>query len=414
LKRPATIWEDRGRCSDAFVFVALTGAISLSLISIAASQILLFAAIMGAVSLQRKDLTQFLRTRPPFVWPLLSFAAWTVLTCLASRNILLSLSETRKFFLYLILILVPFALRNSDRRIHRVYESIFAASLISASAGIGQFAADPTLDLLNRISGLLSHWMTYSGLLMLALIGLAAYSVCRRGRIAWWVFPLGAFLIAGMYFSQTRNSWLGSITGIIAVFLLRRPRAILPMAILLGVLYFASPESMQVRLRSSWDRNDPENRSRIELFHTSLRLIGEHPWLGVGPKNVNKEALHYRGSHEFGDWLYQHMHNNILQIAAERGIPGLLLWLWLMIRLGWDAIRVFRSANASAKESGNSEAALMASTAAIGAWIALFVAGMFEFNFGDSEVLTLYLFMAAAPYAFYRPVPAENQRQPLR
>ena len=38
--------------------------------------------------------------------------------------------------------------------------------------------------------------------------------------------------------------------------------------------------------------------------------------------------------------------------------------------------------------------------AALGAWVALMIAGMIEYNFGDSEVLTFFLFIASAPYAF--------------
>jgi O-antigen ligase len=129
---------------------------------------------------------------------------------------------------------------------------------------------------------------------------------------------------------------------------------------------------------------------------TSLRLIGENPWFGVGPKNVAREAPRYRGSDAFPDWMYQHMHNNLLQIAAERGIPGLLLWICFMIRLAWDAWQLFaRSRLATA-----SREATMAATAALACWAALMVSGLFEYNFGDSEVLALFLFFVAAPYAF--------------
>ena len=64
---------------------------------------------------------------------------------------------------------------------------IFVASLVSALIGIIQFAANPKLDLMNRISGPMSHWMTYSGLLMLTLIALCAYAVCYYSKIPWWV-----------------------------------------------------------------------------------------------------------------------------------------------------------------------------------------------------------------------------------
>jgi O-antigen ligase len=109
-------------------------------------------------------------------------------------------------------------------------------------------------------------------------------------------------------------------------------------------------------------------------------------------QNVYGEALAYRGTKEFEDYLYIHMHDNFLQIAAERGIPGLILWLWFMVQLGWQALRAHRSSSGSGAQS-------FAAAAAVGAWIALLAAGMFEYNFGDSEVLTLFLFMMSAPFA---------------
>jgi O-antigen ligase len=142
----------------------------------------------------------------------------------------------------------------------------------------------------------------------------------------------------------------------------------------------------------------------MDLVRTSVRLIKDNPWLGVGPKNVDREAVRYRGRNEFADWLYQHMHNDFLQIAAERGIPGLLLWLWFMIRLGWDALKVHRSAHKgiSGKADPDAHAPLMVATSALGGWVAFLVAGMFEYNFGDSEVLTLFLFIMASPYVSLR------------
>jgi putative inorganic carbon (HCO3(-)) transporter len=165
-------------------------------------------------------------------------------------------------------------------------------------------------------------------------------------------------------------------------------------------LYLVSPASIQNRLRSGWNPNDPNTRNRIELFGTTLRLIRDHPWLGVGQR-VSLEAPKYRGSQEFPDWMYLHMHNNFLQIAAERGIPGLILWLWFMLQLGWHAIRVFLASGGSANaDSGDSrEADNFVAAAAVGGWVALLAAGMFEYNFGDSEILTLFLFMMSAPFA---------------
>jgi hypothetical protein len=73
-----------------------------------------------------------------------------------------------------------------------------------------------------------------------------------------------------------------------------------------------------------------------------------------------------------------------------------------MGRIGWDALACYRFAKSRSfpYEEELRKEALMASSAALAAWVALMAAGMFEYNFGDSEVLTLFLFIMSAPYAF--------------
>ncbi len=392
-------------------FLLLAGSVSLVLLSIAASQILLAASIASFFWERRSDPARA-PLRLPAVRPLLFFFAWTTVTALASADAVLGLGIVKKFFIFLLLPLVPW-IAGGRGKCRRIYYAVFVTATISALAGVVQFGADPYRDALHRISGFMSQWMTYSGLLMLALVALAGHTLVHGLRKSWWAIPCGALLTAAVYLSQTRNALLGATAGLFTMLLLlRRFRSVTLLTAFLAAGYLLSPVAIQERIRSGFNLNDPNTRNRVELFQTAIRLIRDHPWLGVGPKNVGIEALRYRGTDEFPDWMYQHMHNNFLQIAAERGIPGLLLWLWLMLRLGGDALRGFRwssgmcTANISPADARDARAF---SVAALGAWVALLVAGLFEYNFGDSEVLTLFLFILSTPYAsaaFAAPQPA--------
>jgi len=175
------------------------------------------------------------------------------------------------------------------------------------------------------------------------------------------------------------------------------------------------PQDVRQRAQTALDPTDPNTRNRIELFETAVRVIQDNPWIGVGQKGVKPAALKSRGSLEYPDWMYQHMHNNFLQIAAERGIPGLLLWLWLMYRLALDAWRVYRVARRACGDDmeEDKKEALATSVAALGACGALLFAGLFEYNFGDSEVLTLFLFMMSAPYVYLRGQAADDKTIPV-
>jgi putative inorganic carbon (hco3(-)) transporter len=385
------------------IFLLLALSIAMVLVSIAVSQLLLATALLGRFWLYRRDgwtgmdaivaRPGYRLVMPPIAWPLLFFFLWTILSALVSRDPLRGLTISKKFFIFLLVFLVPLVVRGWKKTAW-TYHAVFAVAGLSSALGLGQFIANPERSFLDRISGFMGQWMTYSGLHMLVLVMLCAYASYFSWRRRWWILPLSVLLAASLYLSFTRNAWLGAVAGIAAVLCLTRPRAVGAFALLLLALFIFAPDSAHQRLRAGLDRGDATTRGRIELVQTSLRLISDNPWFGVGPKSVNTEALRYRGSQEFPDWLYQHMHNNFLQIAAERGIPGLLFWIWFMIQLVLDSIQVFRG-----RASGAPRFAIVASTAAMGSWLALLVAGMFEYNFGDSEVLTLFLFIMSAPNA---------------
>ena len=88
-----------------------------------------------------------------------------------------------------------------------------------------------------------------------------------------------------------------------------------------------------------------------------------------------------------------HLHDNALQIAAERGLPCLVMWLWLVAAAMADA---YREARRGLFGDGWVAGGALAVLAAV------MTAGLFEYNFGDSEVLMFTLLVAALPYALRR------------
>jgi O-antigen ligase len=94
-----------------------------------------------------------------------------------------------------------------------------------------------------------------------------------------------------------------------------------------------------------------------------------------------------------------HLHNVPMQIAAERGLPTLAVWCWFVIALCAGLFRGFRT----------STDRVLASTG-LAAVVAMFAAGLFEYNFGDSEFLMLFLVLVTLPFAAARPDAAAADR----
>ena len=121
-------------------------------------------------------------------------------------------------------------------------------------------------------------------------------------------------------------------------------------------------------------------------------MIRDHPLTGVGPDMVRQVYAGYRDPDAVKQ-LNPHLHNVPIQIGAERGLPALLIWLWFVVTLIRDFVRKRRSSDLPSLP-----------TAALACVVAMLAAGMFEYNFGDSEFLMRFLLLVTLPYAADRPV----------
>ena len=119
-------------------------------------------------------------------------------------------------------------------------------------------------------------------------------------------------------------------------------------------------------------------------------MIAAHPIVGVGPNMVQPLYAQYRDP-EAVEKVNPHLHDVPLQIAAERGLPALAIWLSFVVMLLVDLARRFRAGDQR-----------FLAAAALAGVTAMLAAGFFENNFGDSEFLMLFLVLVTLPFAALR------------
>jgi len=198
----------------------------------------------------------------------------------------------------------------------------------------------------------------------------------------------------------TRSVWMATLVGLVIILWLKHPGVKMVATTMLAVvlLFLFAPQFLRDRVRSIFDAQDPSNYARTAIWQAGWKMVKAHPWTGVGPQRVFRVFYDYHpnvNDRYRSGFFPVHMHNNLLQFAAERGVPCALAWLWLMLKMGYDHWRGFL------REDPGSEIQAIQAIGLV-AVIVLFLAGFFEFNFGDSEVLMIFLFLVAAPYAVSR------------
>jgi O-antigen ligase len=364
---------------------ALLGMVAALQLSIAAAQLLFAVACvcwLGSHAFRQERIET-----PRFFWPLVAYAALTLLSAGFSRNPMVSVADSRQLTLFLLVpIVYDFARGNRARTLLSVILTIGAAS---ALIGVVQYGILNYDNLGRRLQGTLSHWMTYSGTLMLVICAAAArlvYDPRDRG----WALAIMPALLVSLVLSFTRSAMAGTAAGIAVLLLMKDFRlvALLPV-VLAGVLAIA-PTALTNRIYSTFDLADLTILDRAAMLQAGAAIVTDHPLTGVGPDQIREVYPAYRVP-----WAVQasnpHLHNVPMQIAAERGLPALAAWLWFIGLLVVSLVPLMKRGRHRALTS-----------AALSAVAAMLAAGMFEYNFGDSEFLMLFLVLVTLPFAAER------------
>jgi putative inorganic carbon (hco3(-)) transporter len=394
--------------SRSYAAVALGIWAASTLVSIAVSQIfLLVSGTLFILGRLRKLHPIYL---PPILLPVSAFVIATFMSLALSPDPAEGAASIRKLVLFCSILLVASVFRTS-KEIMRVLTGIVAISALAALLSFYQLAENlRTVSTMKktygmnapeaysyfiygrRMTGFMSHWMTFSGEQMLVfsmMTSLLLFSPFAKKKW-WWVsyVLIGFSLILGC----VRGAWIGTLVAFGFLLYLKSKTWLICLPLLILFLSFVLPWEVVYRGRTAFDLS---RESRFFQWRTGWNMIKTHPWKGVGPNRISTTFDRYKpqGEPTPPGW-HGHLHNNFIQFAAERGIPCMIVWCWLMWTWGYRLLSLGRI-----QQDSFAQALCWGGCACV---LALVTAGLFEFNFGDSEVLMLFLFLGTAPFVSTR------------
>jgi O-antigen ligase len=392
----------REKASRAAFYLSWASAVAV-LVSIAVSHILLALAVATL-------LISGTKLRLPRIWWLLAgFLGGTLISLALSPDPGAGRPQVRKFFVYLVLLVVFSTFRNV-RQARWLVLSWAAVGAAASGVALAQFGAKVfeaarqgvsfyQFYVADRITGFMSHWMTFSGEAMIALVMLTSFLVFGRperklriaGSAAW------AVLTVALVLGFTRAAWVGAGAGII--YLLWYGKRKLLWALPVAVIAMLLVPGVRSRAFSTFRPHGEldSNQHRIVCWRTGIEMIEAHPLVGLGPEMVKARFNDYVPAdirRPLPEGWYGHLHNIYLQYAAERGIPTALALTAMLIVMLLDFHRAALRLGADA--AGRDARFLLRGAAAT--VIAVMFSGLFEHNLGDSEVLAMFLAAVAAGY----------------
>jgi O-antigen ligase len=256
--------------------------------------------------------------------------------------------------------------------------------------------------------------MTFSGILLLVDLVLIARLMFRPQPVAsgadrwtllgapWLAWTALVAINLALVGSLTRNAWIGLAIGGGWLLWMRRRRLLLWVLPAAAAFVVLAPVPVLARALSVTNLSDESSYDRLCMLEAGVRMVAEHPLFGIGPNMVERLYPIYR--HTSAARLnVPHLHDSYAQLAAERGLPALASYLVLLAVALLRARRGYLAERAAG--GAGPRADLWLGVAA--ALLAFSVAGLFEHNWGDTEVQRVALLLLAAPFCLEIATPAE-------
>jgi O-antigen ligase len=326
--------------------------------------------------------------RFPLLLPMAAFYLASVLASVTATDPWMSFMDLRNIFEPAFFFVLVNHLSGEARATAFSHILIAAASLMAAY-GLTQSMAEGAAF---RVHGTMSIYMTFAGILMLsALVVLAQLLFRPRDQWFWGLVGALGLLTAALVMTHTRGAWIGFAAGVALLLCCRQKRFLLVLPVVAVVVFLVAPDAVRSRIRSIVDPQDVTARERLYMWDSGLQIIRDHPWTGVGINGVKGIYYDYKHPNAVRDQR-AHLHSNLFQIAAERGLIGVTCWVWIWLAFYRQAWQIFRGLG-----PGNPRASALV-VGSIASVTGFHLAGLFEYTFGDSEVIMLVYFLMALPY----------------
>jgi O-antigen ligase len=268
------------------------------------------------------------------LWLYAGFLLWALAASFASRYQDIALNQLLEHLKLLVIMFVIInALRTKDQL--RFYLLFFLGCFVLFPLR-GTFVGRDTIQGRAVWNYIYANPNDLAALAIIAIgVALAiAFSEPRRTAIWLGASVSAALLLLLILLTQSRGAFIGLVVGMSTAILrlaLKRPRLLVPAAIVALLIGFMTPDRVWDRLSGigaltsveTIDEADWEGSAaqRFEIQKVAWQIFIDHPIFGVGLgayKEVNAKYAPNLGKKD--------THNTYLNLAAEVGFPGLLLW----------------------------------------------------------------------------------------
>ena len=305
-----------------------------------------------------------------------------------STNLPQSVVYLKRFLLIVMVYLVGSGIRD-ERWLRRVLWGFLAGMSLYSVWGLVWFVQHPDVRLRH-----IQNSMTTGGLTMIGVTLALAVALKTRERGLRWGAAIATFLTGlALFLTNTRGSWLGFFFALLLILWYTRRRWLWAVPVVLVLGYLLVPPAQKARVRGFFSPKWESNANRLMWWRTGVEIFKHYPIVGIG--DVGTEKMYRRYQRSPDEQPVGHMHNIFLHIAVTLGVVGLSAFVAMLVIMGRFLWRTFKRLREDDLSSG-------VALGAFAVFVAFLVNGLFEWNFGDAEVVTAFWFVVGLAVAVWR------------
>ena len=369
---------------------ALTGTISIALSQAAFA----FGGLVALLDRRRNRELRWVRTG--FELPVLAWMGAAILATIFASDPAASFEKLRKLPLFALTLWAP-AVVFRAWNLGRLFVGLLFAAGVTSLYGVLTFFIQGGPGVGDPIGGFHGFNLTNSGLLLLCTFPAILLTFCPTLSTSFrWGAGLSALsILATQFFGLIPGTWLGTTAGAVHLGLRRRNPWYAGIAVGVVAALLLVPGPFQTSAQNIFDPTSEQNSHRVGIWSVGMRLFAESPLSGFGLHDLRDQYLRVAGPQVVPEG---HMYSIYVHVAASMGVSGLLA-------LGWLVVAFFRELARARRRVGADPFLRTVVDGVEASLVAFLVAGLVEWNLGDSEILGLLCFLMGTAVAAGRMAP---------
>jgi len=205
-------------------------------------------------------------------------------------------------------------------------------------------------------------------------------------------------VLISMLLTQSRNVLIATFLCFIISGIILNKKFLISMVLIIIISSFVLPSSYIERVKSIADINHPSNASRLYMWEVGWKMFRDHPYTGTADSHIKEIYETYKKPEFQGEGV--HLHNNFIMILATTGIFGFISYIIMFILIFIKQIKFYKI------ERNKTDRMLILGSLLV--MISFHISGIFEWSFGDHEVMTVFFFLISVPFVLFKTDNSDN------